>query len=54
MQPVVPDPDVGALVAGAQLHVTDAALEAAQVVEQAQALDDHGGPATCEDEEKGG
>ncbi len=53
MQPVVPDPDVGALVAGAQLHVADAALEAAQVVEQAEALDDHGGAATCKERGEG-
>ncbi len=46
MQPVVPDPDVGALVPRPQLDVADAALEAAEVVEQAKALDYHGGAAT--------
>ncbi len=48
MQPVVPDPDVRALVARPQLDVADAALEAAEVVEQAKALDYHGGAATWE------
>ena len=45
---VVPDADVGAGVAVAELDVADAALEAPQVVEQPQRLDNHGGTATCE------
>ena len=45
MQPVVPDPDVRALVARSQLDVADATLEAAEVVEQAEGLDDHGSAA---------
>ena len=43
---VVPDADVGAGAAVAELHVADAALEAPQVVEQPQRLDYHGGTAT--------
>ena len=48
MELVVPDADVGAGAAVAELHVADAALEAPQVVEQPQRLDYHGGTATCE------
>ncbi len=46
MELVVPDPDVGAGLSAAELHVADAALEAAEVVEKAEGLDDHGGAAT--------
>lgn len=43
---VVSDPDVGAHEAIAQLHAAHAALETIYVVEQLQALDDHGSTAT--------
>lgn len=48
VQLLVADAHVGAGHAVAQLHAAHAALEAVQVVEQAQALDDHGRTAACE------
>lgn len=46
MQLFVPDSDVCAHEAIAQLHATHATLEALNVVEQLQTLDNHGGTAT--------
>ena len=41
MELVVPDPDVGAGGAVAQLNVAHATLETTQVVEQTEAFNDH-------------
>ena len=48
VQLVVPDPNVGAHRAVAQLHITHAALEAVDVVEQTETLDYHGRAPTCD------
>lgn len=48
VQLVVPHPDIGSIEAVAQLDMADAALEAVDVVEQQQRLDDHGSTATCQ------
>lgn len=45
MQLFVPDPYVGAHQAVAQLHAAHATLETLDVIEQLQALDDHGSAA---------
>jgi len=42
VEPVVPHSDISSLLAVAELDTADAALEAADVVEEAEALDDHG------------
>jgi len=47
VQLVIPHPDICSIEAISQLDVADAALEAVDVVEEQQRLDDHGSAATC-------